>query len=128
MKRFKTQLQEQRDMVELQELALPFQLDNTLASIARRSGLTAVTNVLTDVFESGIRLVGNNPLKTAFFALALDQLVNSGKGRQALINYLRGDFKQHADFVIDAIFALIDTGIDSKTATGLVSSAIEAAT
>lgn len=127
MKRFKTHLNEQK-AVDLQELNLPFAIDNTLASIARRSGLKAVSNVLTDVFESGIRLVGRNPLKTAFFALALDQLVNSGKGRQALINYLRGDFQQHSEFVIDAIFALMDSGIDPKTATGLVATAVEAAT
>lgn len=127
MKRFKTQLDEQREMIELQEVTLPFALDTKLANVARKSGITAVSRVLTDVFESGIRLVGRNPLKTTFFILALDQLVNSGQGRQALVNYLRGDFKEHTDLIIDAIFTLIENGVDSKAATGLVSSAIEAA-
>lgn len=127
MKRFTTELKEHTERVDLVEIALPFGLDTTLANIARKAGLTSITNVLTDVFEAGIRLVGKNPLRSAFFAIALDQLVNSGRGRQALIRYLEGDFIDHAGYVLDAIFALMEDGVDSKSATQLVAAAIEAA-
>lgn len=115
------------EIVDLQEMALPFGLDTAMAEIARRSGLRAVSNVLTDVFEASIRLVGKNPLKTGFFILALDILVNEGRGRDALVRYLTGSFPQHAGYVLDAIFELINGGVDPKAATAMVSAAIEAA-
>lgn len=124
---FKTILHEQfEEPQQLDELALPFGLDIALANIARKSGITAVTNVLTDVFEAGIRLVGKNPLKTAFFILALDIFVNEGRGRDALIRYLNGAFVDHAAFVIDSILALMENGISAEAATEMVSAAIEA--
>ena len=124
---FKTILHEQfEEPQQLDELALPFGLDIALANIARKSGLTAVTNVLTDVFETGIRLVGKNPLKTAFFILALDIFVNEGRGRDALIRYLNGSFVEHAGFVIDSILSLMENGISAEAATEMVSAAIEA--
>ncbi len=130
MKSFSTHLTEENviseEIQDLQELALPFGIDAALAEVARRSGLRAVSNVLSDVFEGSIRMVGRNPLKTTFFILALDILVNEGKGRDALVRYLTTSFPQHAGYVLDAIFAVMDTGIDPKNATKLVSAAIEA--
>lgn len=121
-------IHEERQQIEeafLNLSILPDHVAENIRRVVNRSGIVAVQRVLVDVFESGIRFVGRNPLKTAFAILALDQLANNQRGTQALIRYLEGPFGKHAALVVDALQLLIENGFKSGEAADIVTELIK---
>lgn len=103
---------------------LPDNVEDAIKKVVHGTALVAINRALIDVFSAGLRIVGRNPLKSSFALLAIDQIVNGGRGTDRLINYLEGDFGAHAALVVDAIVKLVEAGFGSAEASEIVTTVI----
>lgn len=127
MRSFKQFYNEQKELNEafLSLAFLPDSVEEAIKKVVNGAALVAVNNALIDIFSAGLRIIGRNPLKTSFALLAMDQILNSGRGTDKLIDYLEGDFGKHAAMVVDGIKALLDAGFSSKETADIVTTVIK---
>lgn len=127
MKKFIDFYEERREINEsLLSLAfLPDNVESAINKVFHGSALVAIQRSLTDLFSAGLRIIGRNPLKTSFALLAIDQLVNRGRGTDKLIAYLENDFGTHAAMVVDVLKKLLDAGFGSEDAADIVTEVIK---